>query len=144
MVKNLRAQQEVKIWFLGWEDPLEEEIATHSSILAWEIHGQRSLTGYIQSMGLQRVGHDLATKPPSTPLYICMYDIYVLYIVCIYYVCYVLYFSLLFQLAQYLCWVTYWKKKTKQDLLVYIMINFVVNWKIWLSWYYQTPFLKIF
>ena len=142
MVKNLPAQQEVKIWFLGWEDPLKEEIATHSSILAWEIHGQRSLTGYIQSMGLQRAGHDLVTKPPSTPLYICMYDIYVLYIVCIYYVCYVLYFSLLFQLAQYLCWVTYWKKK--QDLLVYIMMNFVVNWKIWLSWYYQTPFLKIF
>ena len=36
------------MWFqpLGWEDPLEKEMATHSSILAWEIHGQSSLAGY--------------------------------------------------------------------------------------------------
>ena len=33
-------------WSLGWEDPLEEKTATHSSILAWEFHGQRSLVGY--------------------------------------------------------------------------------------------------
>ena len=35
-------------WFqpLGWEDPLEKEMATHSSILAWESHGQSSLAGY--------------------------------------------------------------------------------------------------
>ena len=32
--------------FLGWEDPLEKEMATHSSILAWEIHGERILAGY--------------------------------------------------------------------------------------------------
>ena len=37
MVKNLPAMQETQIQFLGWEDPLEEEIATHSSILAWRI-----------------------------------------------------------------------------------------------------------
>ena len=44
MVKNLPAKmQEMQVQFLGWEHPLEEEIATHSSILAWEIHGQRSL-----------------------------------------------------------------------------------------------------
>ena len=46
---------------LGWEDLLEEEMATHSSILAWKIHRQRSLGG-LQSMGLQRVEHDTAAK----------------------------------------------------------------------------------
>ena len=38
--------QETQVGSLGWEDPLEEEMATHSSILAWESHGQRSLAGY--------------------------------------------------------------------------------------------------
>ena len=38
--------KETQIRSLGWEDPLEKETATHSSILAWRIHGQRSLVGY--------------------------------------------------------------------------------------------------
>ena len=38
--------QETQVWSLGWEDPLEEEMATHSSILAWKFHAQRSLAGY--------------------------------------------------------------------------------------------------
>ena len=46
---------------LGQEDPLEKEMASHSSILAWEIHGQRSLAGY-SPWGHKRVGHKLATK----------------------------------------------------------------------------------
>ena len=37
LVKNLPAVQETQVWFLGWEDPLEKEMATHSSILAWKI-----------------------------------------------------------------------------------------------------------
>ena len=45
-VKNLSAMQETWVWFLGQEDPLEKEMATHSSVLPWRIHGQRSLTGY--------------------------------------------------------------------------------------------------
>ena len=45
-VKNLPAAQETQVWSLGQEDSLEKEIATHSSILVWESHGQRSLTGY--------------------------------------------------------------------------------------------------
>ena len=45
--------QEMQVQSLGQEDPLEKEMATHSSILAWEIHGQRNLADYIQSMGLQ-------------------------------------------------------------------------------------------
>ena len=37
MVKNLPAKREMRVWSLGWEDPLEKEMATHFSILAWEI-----------------------------------------------------------------------------------------------------------
>ena len=56
LVKNLPAMQEAWIQSLGWEDPLEKRMATHSSVLAWKnFHGQRSLVR--QFMGLQRVGH---------------------------------------------------------------------------------------
>ena len=46
MVKNPPTMWETWVRSLGWEDPLEEGIATHSSILAWRAHGQRSLAGY--------------------------------------------------------------------------------------------------
>ena len=46
---------------LGWEDPLQEEMATHSSILAWEVSWTEE-PGGLQSMGSQRLGHDLATE----------------------------------------------------------------------------------
>ena len=46
MVKNPPAMQQTWVWFLGWEDPLQEGIATHSSFLAWKIPRQRSLAGY--------------------------------------------------------------------------------------------------
>ena len=45
-VKKLPAMQDMQMWSLGWEDPLEKEMTTHSSILAWEIPGQRSLARY--------------------------------------------------------------------------------------------------
>ena len=45
-LKHLPAMQETWVQSLGWEDPLEKEMATHSSILAWKIHGQRSLVSY--------------------------------------------------------------------------------------------------
>ena len=54
--------QEMQVQSLGWEDPLEEEMATHSSILAWEISWTEP--GRLQSMGLQNVEHDLLTKQP--------------------------------------------------------------------------------
>ena len=59
-VKNLPAfqeTQETRVRSLGWEDPLEEEVATHSSILAWRISWTEE-PGGLQSTGLQRVGHD--------------------------------------------------------------------------------------
>ena len=57
MVKNLPAVQETWVRSLGLGDPLEEEMATHSSILAWEIPWTVE-TGGLQSMGLQRIGHN--------------------------------------------------------------------------------------
>ena len=61
MVKNLPAKQETQVRFLGQEDPPEKEMATHSSILAWRILWAEE-PGGLQSMGLQRVGYNLATK----------------------------------------------------------------------------------
>ena len=61
MVKNPPAMQETQVQSLGGEDPLEKEIASHSSILAWEIPWTEE-PGGLQSMGSQRVGHDLMTK----------------------------------------------------------------------------------
>ena len=46
---------------LGWEDPLQKEMATHSSILAWRIPWTEEPGGLVQSMGSQRVRYDLAT-----------------------------------------------------------------------------------
>ena len=57
MVKNLPVMQETQVLSLGWEDPLEEEVATHSSVLVWEIP-QIEEAGWLQSMGSQRVGHN--------------------------------------------------------------------------------------
>ena len=53
--------QETQNQSLGWEDPLEKEMATHSSILAWRIPWTEE-PGRLQSMGPRKVGHDLATK----------------------------------------------------------------------------------
>ena len=61
MAKNLPAKQEMWVRFLSCEDPLEKEMETPSSILAWEIPWIEE-PGGLQSMGSQRVGHDLATK----------------------------------------------------------------------------------
>ena len=57
MVKSLPAMQETGVRSLGWEDPLEKKMATHSSILAWEIPWTEEAGG-LQSTGSQRVGHD--------------------------------------------------------------------------------------
>ena len=56
MVKRLHTMSETGVQSLGWEDLLEKETATHSSILAWKIPWTEE-TGRLQSMGSQRVGH---------------------------------------------------------------------------------------
>ena len=57
MVKHLPTMQETQVRSLGWEDPLEKEMATHSSTLAWKILWMEE-PGKLQSMGSKRVGHD--------------------------------------------------------------------------------------
>ena len=57
VVKNLPTTQEMQVQSLGWEDPLEEEMATHSSTLAWRIPWTEE-PGRLQFMGPQRLGDD--------------------------------------------------------------------------------------
>ena len=57
MVKHLPATQETQVQSLSWEDHLEKEMATHSSILAWEVPWTKE-PGGLHSMGSQKVGHD--------------------------------------------------------------------------------------
>ena len=57
MVKRLSTMQETRVRSLGWEDPLEKEMATYSSILAWRISRTEEPSGVL-SMGLHRVGYD--------------------------------------------------------------------------------------
>ena len=57
MVKHLSAMQKTQVLSLGWEDPLEKEMAAHSSILAWKIP-QTAEPGRLLSMGSKRVRHD--------------------------------------------------------------------------------------
>ena len=68
MVNSLPASAEMyemRVWSLGREDPLEKEMATHSNFLAWEIPWTEEPAG-LQSMRLQRVGHDLVTERTRT------------------------------------------------------------------------------
>ena len=60
-VKRLPAMQETWVWSLGWEDPLEKEMATHSSTLDWKIP-RMGEPSRLQSMGSQSVGHDWVTS----------------------------------------------------------------------------------
>ena len=66
-MRNPPAKQETWVRSLGQEDPLEKEMATHSSILAWEIPWT-DRPDRLYSMGLQRVGHDLAIKTTNNNL----------------------------------------------------------------------------
>ena len=56
-IKHLPAVQGTQVRSLGWEDPLEKEMATHSSTVSWKIPWTEE-PGRLQSMGSQRVGHD--------------------------------------------------------------------------------------
>ena len=70
MVKHPPTMQETRVRSLGREDPLEKEMATHSSTLAWKIPWTEE-PGKLQPMGLQRVGHDWAA---SLSLWMNAYD----------------------------------------------------------------------
>ena len=60
-VKHQPAMQETQVRFLGWEDPLEKEVVTYSSTLAWKIPWMEE-PGRLQSMGMQWVGHNWMTS----------------------------------------------------------------------------------
>ena len=62
IVKHLPAIRETQVQSLGWEDLLEKEMATHSSIPAWRIPGTEE-PGRLQSMGSQRVARDTTERP---------------------------------------------------------------------------------
>ena len=66
MVKNLPAVQETQIQSLGQEDPLEKEMTTHSSILAWRIPRTEELDGLYSPWESERIGHDLVTEQQQT------------------------------------------------------------------------------
>ena len=59
--KASAAMRETRVWFLGWEDPVEKVMAPHSSTLAWKIPWTEE-PGRLQSVGLLRVGHDWTTE----------------------------------------------------------------------------------
>ena len=65
MAKNLPVMQETQVQSLGWEDPLEKGMATHSSIPAWRTSWTEE-PGRLQSMELQRVVRNLATEQQHT------------------------------------------------------------------------------
>ena len=71
-LKHLPAMRETRVWSLGQEDPLEKEMATHFSILAWEIPWMEEPSG-LQSTGSQRVGHDWAISLSDFTLYLVMW-----------------------------------------------------------------------
>ena len=70
MVKNLPAMQEIWVQFLGREDPLEKELATHSSILAWRTPCTEE-PGGLQSIGSETVGHDWVTNTLKLRIMFC-------------------------------------------------------------------------
>ena len=70
LVKNLSAAEETPVQSLCQEDPQEEGIATHASILAWRIPWTGE-PGRLQSMESERVQHDLATKQQHFNIYMC-------------------------------------------------------------------------
>ena len=72
MIKNLPTVQEIWVRSLDQEDPLEKEMATHSSILTLEKPMDRGARQAIVH-GVTRVGHDLATKPPPQGRNICQH-----------------------------------------------------------------------
>ena len=71
MVKNLPAMREIQVPSMGREDPLEKGMATHTSILAWETPWTEE-PGGLQSMGLQKVGHNLAVKQQEQSIKDCL------------------------------------------------------------------------
>ena len=78
MVKRLPTIRETRVQSLGWEDLLDKDVATHSSILAWKIPWMEE-PGRLQSMESQRVGHNWATSLSLNPETVLRQDTLLLY-----------------------------------------------------------------
>ena len=103
MVKNLSAVQETQVRSLGWEDPLEKGMFTHSSMLAWRIPWTEE-PGRIQSMGSQKVGPkelDRIGQLSLSPFPHCVHES--IPYVCIYYCPENEFFSTIFLDSIYVC-----------------------------------------
>ena len=72
VVKNSPAMQEMWVRSLGWQDPLEKKMATHSNILAWEIAWAEE-PGGLQSMGPQSVGQNLVTEHTRAHVHVYLF-----------------------------------------------------------------------
>ena len=68
LVNNLPVMQKTLVRFPSWEGPLEKEMATHSSTLAWRINPLEGGAWRAAALRVRRVRHDLATKPPKDTL----------------------------------------------------------------------------
>ena len=77
-LKRLPGIQETRVWSLGREDPLEKEMTTHSSTLAWRIPW-REEPGRLQSMGSQRVGHDWETEHTCMHVHLDIWSLLILW-----------------------------------------------------------------
>ena len=77
--KDSAAMPETGVQSLGQEDPLEKEMAVHSSTLAWKIPWIEE-SGGLQSMGSQRVEHNLLTKPPKRVIQYVSFHIWLLFL----------------------------------------------------------------
>ena len=82
MIKRLPTIREIQVPFLGWEDLLEKEIATHSTILARKIPSMEE-TGRLQSMGSGRVGDDWATSLTNKKCWIKIFSISNMFLLCL-------------------------------------------------------------
>ena len=125
----MQEMQETWVWFLGWEDPLEEEKATHSRILAWKIPWTEEF-GRLQSKGSQRVRHVFATDHTwmHSHFYqkkLFFYFYFILFLFYFIFILFYFYFNLCIGLFR------------GSSILLYIYLPFV----LWFSLFYRFSFL---
>ena len=125
-LKHLPAMWETWVRSLGWEDPLEKEMATHSSILAWRIPWMEE-PGGLQFMGLQRVGHNWVTSLTHSlthslnPFWVNFCEGYR---VCVYFFC--PFFSFFLHVMP--DFITWFVEKTLFSHLVYFCFFVTISW----------------
>ena len=123
-VKRLPAIWETQVRFLGWEDPLEEEMATHSSTLSWKIPWTEE-PGGLQSMRSQRVGHDWMAS---------LSFLFIPYLI--------FFFSPFLHIQKYLLTIYYMEIISLSFLLLSITFSLFIQNAVQGGWYWTYSFLK--